>query len=240
MPEVRADAMKIMLESSRGGPSDKCATCGHARSLHRPTGCSPNAVGGHRCECRHFAAVDEAPNVIPIGSARDQRVDGRYLELGGKTTFRKLAFGSVGVIGNARIQVIDASGRAFELTEAEARDVIEAFQHARRVAGLWREQITGFNAVRVTRHPSGSIDITHRGVTHRMRKLRTRRGRYCSACKVDVGGGGDFYVIADPGAPWNRIRFAEVCGPCVDRLATAPTNIRPLPTPSDAAKEGRS
>lgn len=239
----------VDLSARRGGPSDKCASCGHARSLHRPGGCSPNAVGGHRCECKRFVGA-ELPNVIPIGTAHDQKVDNRYLEVWGKSTFVRLPFGSVGTISNAKIQVIDASGRSFELTEDDVRRVEEAFARARHAASLWREHITGFNQVRVTRHVGGAIDVTHRGKTHRMRRLRTRSprrfvhdpdgfpvaldGHQCGACKKRPGG--PFYVIANRGEKWNRIRFVEVCEPCVEKLAAVPTAIRAIESAPGRAK----
>jgi hypothetical protein len=215
------------MKPRMGGPSDKCASCGHARALHRPSGCGPNAVGGYKCGCTRFVEAGVLPNVIPIGTAKDQKVDSRYLGIGSQTTFRKLGFGTVGVIANAKIQVVDAAGRAFELSEEDARDVIEAFQHARYVARLWREKLSGFNTVRVTRWPDGAIDVTCHGQTHRMRRLEGRKDRHCSACKARRGGA--FYVVADPGKPWNRYHFVEVCEPCVTELALAPTSLRELP-----------
>lgn len=119
-------------------------------------------------------------------------------------------------------------GTHFELTPNEARAVAEAFNHAAFGVEAWAEHARGYHRVVVQRNEEGVVRVTTQDTTAVMRLSKLRRPRACSACResvmalwVGVREQAKGWAPGHLRAPHN----AEVCEPCVERLANAATAI---------------
>lgn len=151
----------------------------------------------------------------------------------GKNSDRTLPIGRIATLANGVIWFRAKDGEEYELTEEEAHAVSEAFQHARFAARERKNYLSGFTTLRVSRSSEGAVTAQYRGETFAMRRsnLRARPWRRCQSCKQQL-------VV--PCTAWVGVekeqRDVLVCVSCVDRLATAPTEIRLLDTPAAEVK----
>jgi hypothetical protein len=118
-------------------------------------------------------------------------------------------------------------GTHFELTPDEARAIARAFNHAAFGVEEWQKHARGYHRIVVQRDEVGVVRVTSRDATLPMRLSKLRRARRCRECGESVI---SLWIVerAAQKEEWchgRPVHSVEICEPCVERLANAPTTI---------------
>lgn len=175
--------------------------------------------------------------VVPIGNSFDVTGGAILHEVewgpgGGvlRPVVQMTAIGHFAAMANGALTFCSLEGETeIDLTDDQVGQIVRILMKASYHAQRRREHLTGFDLVRVTRAPDGAVTVEHRGEARSMRlsKLRGSKRwgfRKCTACKEPAP---ELWVDATEYKPYENRNFsAEVCEPCVARLANAPSGLR--------------